>query len=87
MPCSPWIASVEEFNHRAVIAMRSIYSAEDSGFEPDFMRSIECLVRSRCSLTERQQQTLYRIVHRRRRRLWDRLLTDFAAARVREDAR
>ena len=76
--------TVAEFNRRAGLALKTVEFRPGS-FDARFARRVGTDIRGGItSLTDEQQLTLYRVIHRHRRHIWDKLITDFAAQRIQE---
>lgn len=75
------ISNVEEFNRRADIALRGVtfgYVSSADRVVQEFKRQLAA-----GAVSEKMQQAIYNIVHRYRRQITDRLVTDYAAPRAR----
>lgn len=75
--------TLEEFNGRAVRAMRTVDLAENS-FDDEFMKTVSKLIERGFRVSERQQLTLFRVVHHHRSSIWDALVNLYAAQRIKE---
>lgn len=78
------IADVPEFNRRAAKALRSVEL--QGSFDRSFGERIPKVIEAGGQLTEKQQMTLYQVVNRYAARIWDKQVTDYAAARAKEYA-
>lgn len=75
------IRDVAEFNRRAAVALRGVSFAPDS-WQLNFAKAAIASITAGRELDPRQQQHLYNLVHRYRRHIHDRLVTEFAATRA-----
>lgn len=76
------IATVSEFNRRALIALKGVSYAMETA-APDIVASIRIRVNAGQELSPKQQQALYNIVHRYRRQITDKMVLDYAETRAR----
>lgn len=72
------IAGCDEFNRRAVAALRGVTFVPQS-WSKRFSADMVELIGSGGSLTGKQQQAMYNLVHSYRRQITDAMLTEYAA--------
>lgn len=77
------ITEVAEFNRRAAKALRGVDFVPGS-WSKRFATDMIAAIDAGRTLTEKQQQSLYNVVHKFRRQITDAVLKDFAASRARE---
>lgn len=75
------IESIAEFNRRAAIALNGVTFKADSQ-QLRFVKTAIAAINTGFELDTKQQQALYNLVHRYRRHITDRMVTEFAAMRA-----
>lgn len=75
------ITDVAEFNRRAACALKGVTFLPGS-WDKRFARDMREAIEAGRDLTDKQQQALYNVVHRYRRQIIDRLVTEYAAMRA-----
>ena len=70
-----------EFNRRAIQALR-VLELDPVSWDWEFVHNVAKLVDARYSLSDNQQLSLYRVVHRHRAQISDDLVLQYASERT-----
>lgn len=77
------IETVQEFNRRALMALRAV-DLEAGSWPVKLLATIRFAVGKNMELPPEEQQKLYELVDRYKRQIWDRLVIQYAANQIKE---